>query len=204
MSALLPRIQSWRIVLASQSPRRLELLTNLGLRFEVIPSTFEENLDKAAFPSPEHYVIENAKQKALEVARRLATDARLPDLVIGCDTVVVHDGKILEKPKDEADALRMLRALSGATHQVFSGVALCTGASTHLFSHVTQVKFLTLQDQTIHDYIATGEPMDKAGAYGIQSGGRAFVESVDGCMNNVIGFPVDRFCAELNAVLDKQ
>ncbi|KDO21016.1 maf-like protein [Saprolegnia parasitica CBS 223.65] len=133
--------------------------------------------------------MENAKQKALEVAWRLATESRRPDLVIGCDTVVVHDGKILEKPKDEAEAFRMLSSLSNSTHQVFSGVALCLGASTHVFSHVTQVQFLPLDEQAIRDYIATGEPMDKAGSYGIQSGGRVFVKAVDGCMNNVIGFP---------------
>ncbi|OQR92667.1 dynein heavy chain, partial [Thraustotheca clavata] len=187
---MLQRVQSWRIILASQSPRRHELLTNLGLRFEVVPSTFEENLDKSKFPTPEDYVIENAKQKALEVFERLNCNA---DLVIGCDTVVVHDGKILEKPKDEADAFQMLRFLSNSTHQVYSGVALCTPSTTHVFGHVTQVHFLPLDDRTILDYIATGEPMDKAGAYGIQSGGRAFVKNVEGCMNNVIGFPIDRF-----------
>ncbi|ETV90920.1 septum formation protein Maf [Aphanomyces invadans] len=193
----LQRLDSWRVVLASQSPRRFDLLTNLGLRFDVVPSTFEENLDKSLFPTPEHYVMENAKQKAVEVFQRLNAQGTHVDLVIGCDTVVAHDGKILEKPKDEQDAFAMLSTLSGTSHDVFSGVAVCVSSSVHVFCERTSVTFRPLDSSTIREYIATGEPMDKAGSYGLQGRAKAFVASLDGCSNNVIGFPVDRFCVEI-------
>ncbi|ETV66622.1 septum formation protein Maf, variant [Aphanomyces astaci] len=147
----LQRLHAWRVVLASQSPRRLELLTNLGLHFDVVPSTFEENLDKRQFPTPEHYVIENAKQKALEVLQRLTAQGTTVDLVIGCDTVVSHEGRILEKPKDEEDAFSMLTSLSNAKHDVFSGVALCFSPSNvvHVFCERTTVQFIPLDATTI-------------------------------------------------------
>ncbi|KAF0701620.1 Aste57867_7948 [Aphanomyces stellatus] len=178
---------SWRVVLASQSPRRLDLLTALGLKFDVIPSTFEENLDKSLFPTPEAYVMENAKQKAIEVRQRLQIQGECPELIIGCDTV------------DEDDAFRMLSSLSDSKHHVFSGVALVLPSSNvvHVFCESTAVQFLNLDAATIRAYIATGEPMDKAGSYGLQGRAKAFVSSVDGCPNNVIGFPVDRFCVEV-------
>ncbi|RLN74476.1 hypothetical protein BBJ28_00007303 [Nothophytophthora sp. Chile5] len=209
-----------------------------GLAFEVIPSTFEENLPKERFPTPELYVLENAKQKALEVLRRVTSAATeqqqtTPLLVIGCDTVVVLDGVILEKPKDEDDAFAVLTKLSGRAHDVFSGVALLTttaggGERLHPFFEKTSVVFGPLEPQDIRAYIATGEPMDKAGSYGLQgrtdlacfglkeataranasnvnATGRArcFVRELHGCTNNVIGFPVQRFCQELKALAAK-
>ncbi|RHY19656.1 hypothetical protein DYB30_004271 [Aphanomyces astaci] len=172
----------------------MELLR--GLHFDVVPSTFEENLDKRQFPTPEHYVIENAKQKALEVLQRLTAQGTTVDLVIGCDTVVSHEGRILEKPKvasDEEDAFSMLTSLSNAKHDVFSGVALCFSPSNvvHVFCEHTTVQFIPLDATTIR------EPMDKAGSYGLQGRAKAFVSAVDGCPNSVIGFPVDRFCLEV-------
>ncbi|RLN73946.1 hypothetical protein BBJ28_00018062 [Nothophytophthora sp. Chile5] len=165
LSALSSHLHLRRVILASQSPRRLELLTDCvrisyaGLAFEVIPSTFEENLPKERFPTPELYVLENAKQKALEVLRRVASTATeqqqpTPLLVIGCDTVVVLDGAILEKPKDEDDAFAMLTRLSGRAHDVFSGVALLTtsaegGERPHLFFEKTSVVFGPLEPQDI-------------------------------------------------------
>ncbi|EGZ17109.1 hypothetical protein PHYSODRAFT_314591 [Phytophthora sojae] len=208
LSALSNHLRSRRVILASQSPRRLELLRDCGLTFEVIPSTFEENLPKERFPTPDLYVIENAKQKALEVLNRVSKDteagSKLPMVVIGCDTVVVQDGVILEKPKDEQDAFNMLTKLSDRPHEVFSGVALFTaerGADNpHLFFEKTSIVFGPLEPEDIRAYIATGEPMDKAGAYGLQGRARCFVQEVHGCSNNVIGFPVQRFCQELKAL----
>jgi septum formation protein len=168
-----------RIVLASQSPRRREILTLMGLPFVVEVSSFEENLDKASFSSPADYVQANALGKALEVASR---PDQVADLIIGCDTVVVLDGRILEKPTSEGDALKMLRALRGRSHTVVSGVAMFTPgpkpAQLALFSEKTEVHFADLSDATIEAYIRTGEPMDKAGAYGIQGFGGAFIKKV--------------------------
>ncbi|KAE8915617.1 hypothetical protein PF005_g9980 [Phytophthora fragariae] len=208
LSALSNHLRSRRVILASQSPRRLELLRDCGITFDVIPSTFEEDLPKERFPSPDLYVIENAKQKALEVLHRVSNDKeKLPMVVIGCDTVVVQDGVILEKPKDEEDAFKMLTKLSDRPHEVFSGVALFTaerGADNpHLFFEKTSLVFGPLEPEDIRAYIATGEPMDKAGAYGLQGRARCFVREVHGCSNNVIGFPVQRFCQELKALASR-
>lgn len=147
-------------------------------------------------------MIENARLKALEIVRRMSEQSRASELVvIGCDTVVVHNGVILEKPSDESDALAMLTKLSAATHDVYSGVALFTSAlgerEPHLFFEKTTVTFGELEPEDIRAYIATGEPMDKAGAYGIQGRARCFVAGLHGCHNNVMGFPVQRFCREL-------
>ncbi|KAL3668932.1 hypothetical protein V7S43_006220 [Phytophthora oleae] len=208
LSTLSSHLRSRRVILASQSPRRLELLRDCGLTFEVIPSTFEENLPKERFPTPDLYVIENAKQKALEVLKRVSkdtnTDDKLPSVVIGCDTVVVQDGVILEKPKDEEDAFNMLTKLSDRPHEVFSGVALFTAErgidNPHLFFEKTSLVFGPLEPEDIRAYISTGEPMDKAGAYGLQGRARCFVQEVHGCTNNVIGFPVQRFYQELKVL----
>ncbi|CAI5737405.1 unnamed protein product [Hyaloperonospora brassicae] len=208
LSHLSKHLQNCRVILASQSPRRLELLRDCGLSFEVIPSSFEENLPKEQFPTPDRYVIENAKQKALEVLHRVSSgkenQSDLPVVVIGCDTVVVQDGVILEKPKDEQDAFNMLTKLSGRPHQVFSGVAIFTTKRgidhPHLFFETTHLAFGPLEPDDIRAYIATGEPMDKAGAYGLQGRARCFVKEVHGCSNNVIGFPVQRFCHEIKAL----
>ncbi|ETP14949.1 septum formation protein Maf [Phytophthora nicotianae CJ01A1] len=209
LSALPNRLRSRRVILASQSPRRLELLRDCGLTFEVIPSTFEENLPKERFRTPDLYVIENAKQKALEVLNRVSRDKddKLPTVVIGCDTVVVQDGVILEKPKDEEDAFNMLAKLSDRPHEVFSGVALFTAErgvdNPHLFFEKTSLVFGPLEPEDIRAYIATGEPMDKAGSYGLQGRARCFVQEVHGCTNNVIGFPVQRFCKELKVLASR-
>uniref|UniRef100_A0AAV1TKC3 Maf-like protein n=1 Tax=Peronospora matthiolae TaxID=2874970 RepID=A0AAV1TKC3_9STRA len=211
LSSLSNHLRNRRVILASQSPRRLELLSDCGLSFEVIPSTFEENLPKEQFATPDLYVIENAKQKALEVLCRVSSDKKsaseLLVVVIGCDTVVVQDGVILEKPKDEQDAFNMLTGLSGRPHQVFSGVALLTAKrgtnDPHLFFETTRLVFGPLEPEDIRTYIATGEPMDKAGAYGLQGRARCFVKEIHGCSNNVIGFPVQRFCHEVNVLASR-
>ncbi|DAZ97515.1 TPA: hypothetical protein N0F65_009783 [Lagenidium giganteum] len=196
LSTLTSHLATRRVILASQSPRRVELLRHCGIAFDVVPSTFEENLPKNQFASPELYVLENAKQKANEVRQRI---------VIGCDTVVVHQGQILEKPRDEQDAFRMLSRLVGDAHDVCSGVAIFSsalGKEPHLFSEKTTVVFGKVDPQVIEDYIKTGESMDKAGSYGLQGQARVFVSEIHGCINNLIGFPVQRLGLELTKLVD--
>ncbi|KAB0372374.1 hypothetical protein FD755_016166 [Muntiacus reevesi] len=177
-----------------------------GLRFEVVPSRFKEKLHKASFASPQAYAVETAKQKALEVAGRMhQKDLRAPDVVIGADTIVAVGGLILEKPVDKQDAYRMLSRLSGREHSVFTGVAVvhcCTkdgqlDTQVSEFYEETTVKFSELSEELLWEYIDSGEPMDKAGGYGIQALGGMLVEYVHGDFLNVVGFPLNRFCKEL-------
>uniref|UniRef100_A0A3Q2LQJ1 Acetylserotonin O-methyltransferase like n=1 Tax=Equus caballus TaxID=9796 RepID=A0A3Q2LQJ1_HORSE len=195
-----------RVVLASASPRRQEILRQAGLRFEVVPSRFKEMLPKALFPSPPAYAVETAKQKALEVARRMhQKDLRAPDVVIGADTIVAVGGLILEKPVDKQDAYSMLSRLSGKEHSVFTGVAIvhCCSRDGRLdtdvseFYEETRVRFSELSEDLLWEYIDSGEPMDKAGGYGIQALGGMLVEQVHGDFLNVVGFPLNRFCKKL-------
>ncbi|XP_066562889.1 putative bifunctional dTTP/UTP pyrophosphatase/methyltransferase protein isoform X1 [Amia ocellicauda] len=195
------------VVLASASPRRREILTNVGLRFEVVPSWFKETLEKSLFKAPYEYAVETAKQKALEVARRMPfKHLKTPDIVIGADTVVTVDGYILEKPVDKEDAYRMLSRLSGKEHSVFTGVAIvhCNselGKEVEYdvvdFYEETKVKFADLSEDMLWEYIHSGEPMDKAGGYGIQALGGMLVEYVHGDFLNVVGFPLNHFCKKL-------
>ena len=182
------------IVLASASPRRRELLARLGLPFEAIVSGADE--EEFSEPSPEGMVRELAIRKAQSVAD--ATDA---GLVIGADTTVVLDGEWLGKPACDFEAFAMLGRLRGRVHLVFTGVAVVDAASGSLVSSVVQsgVTMRKYTDDEIRTYIATDEPMDKAGAYGIQGFGRALVESVTGCFNNVVGLPL----CELARLLDR-
>lgn len=206
-------LNSKRIVLASGSPRRREILTVLGLSHEVCVSSFEENLDKASFPTPADYAQTNATSKAAAVVADFASaarggDGRPVDLVIGSDTVVVVDGHILEKPRSEAAAFDMLSTLSGREHEVISAVALFTPSRSSVtspaaaFSESTKVRFAPLSVETIAAYIRTGEPMDKAGAYGIQGIGGSFVSGISGCYYNVMGFPLHAFTKALVGLLD--
>ncbi|XP_005997259.1 probable bifunctional dTTP/UTP pyrophosphatase/methyltransferase protein [Latimeria chalumnae] len=196
-----------RVVLASGSPRRREILTNVGLRFEVVPSWFKETLEKSSFAVPFEYAIETAKQKALEVARRMQVKHfKTPDIVIGADTIVTVEGEILEKPCDKQDAYRMLSRLNGKEHSVFTGVAIvhCNGETENEletdvidFYEETKVKFADLSEELLWEYIHSGEPMDKAGGYGIQALGGMLVEYVHGDFLNVVGFPLNHFCKKL-------
>ncbi|XP_075909695.1 uncharacterized protein LOC116955684 isoform X5 [Petromyzon marinus] len=194
------------VVLASASPRRRDILTNIGLKFEVVPSWYSEDLSKAEYPAPYAYATETAVRKALEVAKRMhERHQKTPDLVIGADTVVAIDGDILEKPADKPDAYRMLSRLSGREHSVFTGVALveccvCEGklqTSVVQFHEETRVKFAELSEELLWDYIDSGEPMDKAGGYGIQALGGMFVESIHGDFLNVVGLPLHHIFRKL-------
>ncbi|XP_075052595.1 putative bifunctional dTTP/UTP pyrophosphatase/methyltransferase protein [Mixophyes fleayi] len=207
LNPVISKLAGKRVVLASASPRRQDILSNVGLRFEVVPSWFKETLDKSLFSAPHEYAVETAKQKALEVARRMhMKHLKTPDIVIGADTIVTLEGAILEKPFDKQDAYNMLSRLSGKEHSVFTGVAIvhCRSHEDNQletdiidFYEETKVKFADLTEDLLWEYIDSGEPMDKAGGYGIQSLGGMLVESVHGDFLNVVGFPLNHFCKKL-------
>lgn len=191
------------LVLASRSPRRAELLTVAGIPHEVIPAGEVEAELAASLTDLHHdpaaYAVALAVAKARDVADRLPGR-----LVLGADTVVVLDGDILEKPVDQADAIGLLSRLAGRRHTVISAVALVggpAGAEPVTAHEVTEVEFLPLTPEAVARYVATGEPMDKAGAYGIQGYGAMMVRGVRGCYFNVMGLPLARLGALLNGVL---
>uniref|UniRef100_A0A7N6B8L9 Acetylserotonin O-methyltransferase-like n=1 Tax=Anabas testudineus TaxID=64144 RepID=A0A7N6B8L9_ANATE len=210
LNPVISKLSGKLVVLASASPRRLEILRNAGLRFEVVPSWFKETLDKGLFKAPHEYAVETAKQKALEVARRMPfKHLKTPDIVIGADTIVTVDGMILEKPVDKFDAYKMLSSLSGKEHSVFTGVAivLCHEKEVDYqlidFYEETKVKFADLSDDLLWEYVNSGEPMDKAGGYGIQALGGMLVEYVHGDFLNVVGFPLNHFCKQLDCIYNR-
>ena len=180
-----------RIILASQSPRRRELLGRMGItEFEVIPAQGEEIAARTL--GPDRLVEELSRRKCAEVS------AAHPDaLVSAADTVVSIDSQVLGKPRSEEEAGRMLRALSGRLHVVYTGVTVCCQGKTITESESTSVRFRPLTDADIIRYIATGEPMDKAGAYGIQGYGSVLVEGISGDYYNVMGLPVCRLAKML-------
>ncbi len=185
------------IILASASPRRKMLLTQVGLPFTIRISNTEEDLRQALPPG------QLAETLALEKAQAVAASVDAESLVIGADTIVVDGSNILGKPSDEADAFRMLSRLSGRSHQVITGVAVISTAASmrSLVQHeTTQVTFAPLSDRDIQWYIRTGEPLDKAGSYAIQGKGTAFIERIDGCYNNVVGLPVFRLLGLLEEI----
>ena len=178
------------IILASASPRRSELMTLAGFRFDVICADIDEIVPEKALP--QEVVMSLALQKAQAVAKDHRKSA-----VVGSDTVVALDGKILGKPRSEKEAAEMLRSLSGRIHKVFTGVAIICGEKVTSFFEETEVEFYTLTDQEILDYVATGEPMDKAGAYGIQGRGAVLVKRINGDYFNVMGLPISKVYREL-------
>ena len=177
-----------KIVLASQSPRRRELLERMGIsEFEVVPAMVEESSIQTRTLTPERLVEELSRRKCAAVAA-----SRPEDLVIAADTIVAVNNRILGKPVDEKDAARMLSALSGRLHMVYTGVTVSCGGKMETEHEITSVRFRTLTEADTIRYIATGEPMDKAGAYGIQGYGSVLVEGISGDYYNVMGLPVCR------------
>lgn len=181
------------LILASQSPRRRELLEQIGIRFTVQPSTVVEKITKT---DPREVVLELARQKAEDVA-----DTVREGTVLGADTIVVLDGRIMGKPADREQAEEMLGSLQGRTHSVFTGVALIRKTAgeekTLQFAEETKVTMYPMSKEEIRRYVDTGEPMDKAGAYGIQGRCAAFIERIAGDYNNVVGLPAARIYQEL-------
>ena len=173
-----------QLILASQSPRRKELLGLFRIPFAVQVADIDETMDPACPPYDEVARVSRLKAEAIPRSD--------DDVVIAADTIVVCDGKVLGKPTDESDAFRMLRMLSGKDHQVMTGLTVLRGNSARVCTEVTDIHFRELSDREIENYIRTGEPMDKAGSYGIQGGAALFAEKIVGDYFNVVGLPVCR------------
>lgn len=208
-------IQNCRLILASASPRRRQLLEQAGYTFEIIPSKKEEIITKTV---PSEVVMELAAQKAEDIFSRLRSgDTALPFhtdtlpsepfLVIGSDTVVSYQDRILGKPSDSSDAQNTLNLLSGRTHQVYTGVALyyfnptTSETKKYCFFEKTDVTFYDMDESEIVAYISTGDPLDKAGSYGIQGPFAIHVKEIHGDYNNVVGLPLARLYHEMKKVL---
>ncbi len=185
-----------KIILASKSPRRQDLLKNIGIGFEVLVSNFDEKSLCSAGMDPREYAAALARKKAEASAAAVKAEKGVEYLIIGADTIVVLNGEILGQPENEADASRMLGLLSGAANQVITGVAVLSlkdGKTVfHSASESTLVYFKKLDEYEIDSYVKTGEPLDKAGAYGIQGVASLFVEEIEGCYFNVVGLPLMR------------
>ncbi len=174
-----------KIILSSKSPRRIELIQKLGIPFEVRPTETDETFLCCRTPSAN--AVHAAEKKARAAA---ALGIGKDEIVLAADTVVVYGATVIGKPKNIDDAFDILRALSGKTHEVITGVCMMDNEKIHCFSESSFVEFLPLSDREIYRYIATGEPMDKAGAYGIQGMGGLFVRRINGCFYNVMGLPI--------------
>ncbi|MBE6771581.1 MAG: septum formation inhibitor Maf [Ruminococcaceae bacterium] len=183
-----------KIILASASPRRKELLQTAGIEFEVCVADVDESIPEGTKP------LDAAKLTATKKALATA-ESHKDDIVIGADTIVVAGDKILGKPKDKADAAAMLRMLSGIEHEVITGVCLVCEGKSESFVKVSKVKFYELTDEEIEAYVATGEPMDKAGSYGIQGKGCTLVEKIEGDYFNIVGLPVAKVVREINKLI---
>ncbi len=183
-----------KLILASQSARRKMLLEQAGWQFTIAPST---DYQERTTGMPTTLCLENACGKAMAVAK----DGEADWLVLGADTIVVHDGELLGKPKDEADARRMLKSMSGRVHQVYTALCLrdCRDGASYSRLVRTDVLFVDLTDKEIDAYVATDEPYDKAGGYAIQGGAAGFVRSINGSYTNIVGLPL----AELADLLKK-
>jgi septum formation protein len=189
-----PKKRSINIILASDSPRRKELLRQIGIIFKSYPA----QIDESALPgeTPEVYAVRVASDKATVASRRIKKG-----IVIAADTIVVINDRILGKPADEEDAKRMLSMLSGRMHRVITGIAVLDAATGKMVTRtaVTKVWFRILSDKEIKSYVSSGEPLDKAGSYGIQERGALLVERIDGCYFNVVGLPVSLLAEMLKA-----
>lgn len=183
-----------KLILASASPRRREILNNMGLEFTVMPAADEEKTEKV---QPPEVVEELSLSKAMCISKHVEKDT----LIIGADTVVAFEGRILGKPKNQKDAFETLKLLQGTTHQVYTGVTILCGDSGEwipvTFSECTQVTFYPVSEEEILRYVESGEGMDKAGSYGIQGYFGGYVKKIDGDYLNVVGFPAARMFYEL-------
>jgi len=185
-----------RIILASSSPRRKMLLEQIGLRFETIPSEINEMKKRTLCEDPIRLVEKLALEKAKDVSARVKNG-----IVIAADTVVILNGEVIGKPKDEEEAISILKRLSGKTHEVATCVVVMDAGNGRTLTEVvrSKVKFRDLSDEEILGYVKTGEPLDKAGGYGIQGIGSILVERLDGCFYNVVGLPLSKLAEMLKA-----
>lgn len=187
-----------KIILASKSPRRKKLMEQLGFDIEIIPADLDEDSHTAA--TPQDFVLSLSSLKAQAIAEQID----FPAYIIGADTIVVLDNTILNKPVDSDDAVRMLQTLSGRTHTVFTGVTIVSAPEMKSISKFksTEVTFRDLDISEIKAYVATGSPLDKAGAYGIQDDfGAVFVSHVDGCYYNIVGLPLEMTYSMLKEIM---
>ncbi len=189
-----------KLVLASESPRRIELLKQIGIDFDIIPANIDESPKE--FAEAGKYAMEMSRRKALSVAEDIRTKVSGGTLVLGADTIVAVDGLILGKPTDSADAEHMLKLLENKWHEVITGITLVQTSNLEIISdmEVTRVKFSAYPEGFLARYIASGEPFDKAGGYGIQGLGSLMVERIEGCYFNVMGLPLFR----LSRILERQ
>ncbi len=187
-----------RLILASSSPRRAQLLKLIGLEFEIIDSKLNERDE--VYTVPEVQVLELAEKKARKVAENISDG-----IIVGADTIVVLNNQMLGKPQTTNEARAMLRKLSGKTHTVYTGLAIIDKPSENIISDYerTLVTFRALNDREIAQYVQTRSPMDKAGAYGIQDQSAVFVTKIDGCFYNVMGFPLAKFYQTLQTFLHR-
>lgn len=183
-----------KVILASGSPRRKELLKTIFDEFEIITADVDETVPVGTLPKDAPEIL--AKIKCQAVAEKYPSA-----LTIGADTLVIHNDKQLGKPKNDDDAFNMLKSLSGDVHSVITGCCVAYHGSYHTFSCETDVKFYELSDDEILNYIKTGEPSDKAGAYGIQGFGSLLIEKIDGDYFNVVGLPVSRLKREIDKII---
>lgn len=190
-------LNGYKIILASGSPRRVELLKKLGLNFSIKVPKIRESVSKAV--SPQKYVLRIAEKKAQKIAREVKGG-----IILGADTIVVLKNQILGKPKNRKDAFRILKLLSGRKHKVYTGVHLINSYNNKSLSdfECTRVKFRRLHDDKIWEYIDSLEPLDKAGAYGIQGMGNFLVDYLEGDLDNVIGLPVKKVKSMLQKLLN--
>lgn len=180
------KLFSFPIVLASASPRRREILNQIGIEPVIMPSQVEEHITSS---DPEQIVKELSRQKAEDVYGRYQKEAEGVFAVIGADTIVAADGEILGKPVDEEDAKRMIRLLAGRVHQVYTGVTIMYGDRAVTFAEKTDVSATPMTETEIEEYVSCGESMDKAGAYGVQGVFAAFIEKINGSYTSVVGLP---------------
>lgn len=188
MSDVHDKMFSQKLILASQSPRRAQLLRQVGFDFDIIPSFIDEDEIQEIDPP--------STVKSLSIAKAISVGVNVETgIIIGADTIVVLEDEILGKPENETDAKKMLRQLSGRTHRVFTGFTIYEKPSNRHISdyELTKVHFRELSDWEIDRYVATQSPMDKAGAYGIQDQSAVFADRIEGCFYNVVGFPLSKF-----------
>lgn len=191
----------YRLILASLSPRRKELLGHLKIPFDVIPS--HEN-EESSEKDPVKFSQQIALIKAESVARKKLSDRKedFSFVIVSADTIVVLDGEIFGKPKDRNEAREMLKKMSGRTHDVYTSVVLLCGERKHIFSVKTEVTFDPIKDDLLEKYLETGDSLDKAGSYGIQGGALSFISNIEGSYSNVVGFPLNQFVTELSTFLN--
>lgn len=209
---LLNRLSGRRVILASASPRRQDILASIGLRPEIVPSTFEENLPKSEFKGPAafEYPVQTSLRKALEVYERLVEQDvdDPPDFIIAADTVVVKDEEILEKPLDAMDNMRMLAELNDGECEVITGVTVLfpiiesPGYKIKSLSERTVVRFASNPAPLLQAYVDSGEGLDRAGGFAIQGKASFLVRAIEGDYNNVVGFPLHSFCSMVHEMID--